>query len=296
MILKIFFVLIWLLLFRCAGTSLYPSYFKGKSGKANVVHSNLTIKDGFKICAIGDTGTGGEEQKLVAEKLFDEKCQLILHLGDIVYPIGIKSVDDKDVENKFFKYYRRHLKDGAQMLLTMGNHDRYLSGIVKPWQEIAKKTEGLVYPHLFYHYRLDNICIFSLDSNDFWDEQTDWMNKEVDFNGCDLKVGMTHHPYKSSGSHGEPPGRIKRFLKETVIGKMDVLVSGHDHNLADEGEIEGTTQLVSGSGAKKRSVRIKDSKFIASTLGYAVIYRQNNHWFYKFKDIHNKSLYEKLLK
>ena len=53
------------------------------------------------LCFIGDTGTGHPEQ-LESKKLLND-CTQVRHLGDIVYQVGIESVEDKNVKEKFLK-------------------------------------------------------------------------------------------------------------------------------------------------------------------------------------------------
>lgn len=83
------------------------------------------------------------------------------------------------------------------------------------------------------------------------------------------RIAFGHHPYLSNGRHGNAglydgvflEGLIgsgtglREFFEEYVLGQFDVYICGHDHNLQDLGEVEGTTLIVSGAGASTTDLR-----------------------------------------
>ncbi len=102
-------------------------------------------------------------------------------------------------------------------------------------------------------------------------EQFQWVQEALHASTGRWKIAFAHHPYISNGQHGDAghydsgagvlseqaSGRYyKAFLEQSVCGKVDVLFSGHDHDLewlkpvSDCGK---TFFIISGAGAKTRS-------------------------------------------
>lgn len=204
-------------------------------------------------------GMGNETQKLVAEALKKERCHSIHMLGDLIYPSGIKSVNDIELQEKFLKYYLPITEEGhnPSLNLILGNHDH--EGNPKAWEEVAKKYPKINYPSPYYLQNWSGLCLAHLES-DYYQLLTDFFRAQGQQNWltdqqkelkekCAVTVALTHHPYKSQGPHhGNAKGRMKRFHEKYIIGKFDYLVSGHEHILSDEGTIDGTHLYISGAG------------------------------------------------
>lgn len=229
----------------------------------SINHMEHTLKDGTaKFCFIGDLGDGSETQTKVAHALKDESCHSIHMVGDLIYPSGIRSVDDPTLEKKFMRYYRPITQSGQgpKLNLVLGNHDH--QGDVKAWMDLAKQEPSVVFPHPYYLQNWNGLCIAHLDSNyyklltDFFkgQSQISWMksNEEYMKNQCHTTVALTHHPYKSRGpNHFDAKGYMKEFHEENIVGKYHFLISGHEHILSDEGTVKGTRLLISGAGGRR---------------------------------------------
>ncbi len=236
----------------------------------------------YKFCFVGDTGTGEKGQKIVAKALEKENCHEIRILGDLIYPNGIKDENDSQLKEKFFSPYQDLLKRKNLMRPVMGNHDHRLNEMA--WIKVAEKNRFVFFPNLFYaEIYQDGLCFLNLDTESISSyllyrqavlTQLTWL-KEVTSqfkSKCLFSVVVSHHPYVSSGEHGNASGYLKRFLNQFVIGKTDLFISGHDHHLSDEGIYQGTTQLISGAGAKLRTLTKKPhGGYGKSNLGYIVV-------------------------
>ena len=66
---------------------------------------------------------------------------------------------------------------------------------------------------------------------------------------CKLSISVGHHPLFSSGDRKKGTPQLVKFLNKYVFGVVDLYISGHNHVLADEGERDGTVQLISGTGS-----------------------------------------------
>jgi hypothetical protein len=96
---------------------------------------------------------------------------------------------------------------------------------------------------------------------------------------------MGHRPYFSSGAHGDVTGKPKLLLDNTVIGTVDMYVSGHDHQLSDEDLKTGTKLIISGAGGKTKPLKKKPRKWGASALGYVVLEIEENVGRYEFRQV-----------
>ncbi len=99
----------------------------------------------------------------------------------------------------------------------------------------------------------------------YMNEQRAWLDTALAGSTAPWKIACTHHPYLSNGPHGdagnyeglpiEPLNGVhaKRFFEEHVLGKVSLLLSGHDHTLQvlePTASTKGTRQIVSGAAGK----------------------------------------------
>lgn len=226
----------------------------------------LAQEETVKICLIGDLGQETDHQRVMAEALEREECHRIFFLGDLVYPAGIDSLDDPEIENKFLRYYQPLLDRNPSLVigLMLGNHDH--QGTPSVWKDFSKKNEGFFFPNYYYFIDYGGLCMVALDTSFYMYneqvmeslEQSKWlMELESRLKNCDVKVALSHHPFKGGGYSGSKDwkgaeGAMKVFLDTYVIGKFDMHIAGHVHLLADDGKDEGTRMLISGTGGGNR--------------------------------------------
>src|SRR5262249_14515721 len=72
----------------------------------------------FRFLAFGDSGNGSNTQRAVAETMIAAKPDLIIHLGDLIYPNGAA----EDFKRNFFDPYRELLAR-VPFMPSLGNHD-----------------------------------------------------------------------------------------------------------------------------------------------------------------------------
>lgn len=270
---KHFFIYLTLIITACSHSRDLPK------NDPYIYRFDLSLKN-KKICFIGDTGTGTPEQYLVA-KILPKHCDQVRIVGDVIYPSGIKSPQDPQLEKKFFKPYEYFLKKKNSLFIVMGNHDYRQA--VTPWIEVANNQKGLFFPNEFYLEVWPEICFLALDTEPFdaWLKnetkklQIKWLPHITPFieKKCSGKklVGWGHHPYLSSGMHGEAmEGEFKSFMDKWIIGKVDSYIAGHDHHLAYEGKTQKTHHFVSGGGSQNRMVLDENSpqKYSSNGLGF----------------------------
>ncbi len=245
---------------------------------AYIIHPNqpasfvqeTQVPPSHRICLVGDTGENNEGQKRVAS-LIAENCDRVFILGDIIYPIGIRSENDPRLRTHFLDHYE---KLGIPFHLILGNHGYYSKvDPVGVWKRVGKIHNWVRFPHAFYLQKIGNLCFFAVDSTPItsakatirFQTQEEWLEKAVQTKGCKKKYLLSHHPWKSPGRHGDAKGRMKKFF-DKFEKYFDLLIAGHDHLLARDGK-----SIVSGAGAKLRTKLTRETAdFLAISLG---IYR-----------------------
>jgi len=249
----------------------------------------------IKFVALGDTGTGSENQYAVANAIQQtcetQGCDFALLLGDNIYDIGVDGIDDPQLQSKFEAPYRNL---NFPFYVVLGNHDYGTAGLVAEkgqhqvtYSDISDKWRM---PHHYYQFTRANTAFFALDTNaQFWEvdekqEQVvaDWINQST----APWKIAFGHHPYRSNGPHGNA-GKyegisgipyisgdgVKDFAENVWCGKADLYLSGHDHSRQWlEPTCQGTQLIVSGAGAKTTDLKGDNAVlFQADTLGFVHI-------------------------
>ena len=121
------------------------------------------------------------------------------------------------------------------------------------------------------------MTVFELDM-EYWVwyewKQGKWARDALASSNATWKIAYAHHPYLSNGLHGNAGNyegvpvlelftarfsgeTYRRWLVDNICGKVDLYVSGHDHDLQllhSIPECGNTIIMVSGAGAKTRSL------------------------------------------
>lgn len=250
------YLTLFLLLLACAEP-------KGKV----YLDKSLQEEENVKFCFTGDMGKDTAHQEVLAEALRRENCNRIFFLGDLVYPKGINGIDDPHLEDTFLRYYDPLLNNDLNLHinLVLGNHDH--KGDPAAWKKIGEKNDRYFFPNYWYMIDYGGLCFVALDTSFYYylsevgetAEQTRFIQGlQSRLKECDLKVAVTHHPFKGVGYDAEDDwegssGALKVFLDTYVIGVFDIHLAGHVHIVVDDGKDEGTRMLISGAGGETRA-------------------------------------------
>lgn len=224
-------------------------------------------------------------------------CDFALGLGDNIYDSGVDSVADLQFKTKFedpyknlnFPFYMT-LGNHDNTWISAGDgldNDKGEIQVAYTYQE-NRPSDKWHMPARMYSFtaplqQTDALVEFiSLDSNPlaavgdadftYWqlpyrDKAVQWLKNTLANTTTPWKIAFSHHPFISNGRHGNAglydgvPGAglvYYDMLKNNVCGKVDLLISGHDHDLQllkANAKCGKTLQIVSGAGAKSRDLK-----------------------------------------
>lgn len=246
------------------------------------------------LIAVGDTGTGEEMQYRVAdamEKVCRESfCSGVLILGDIIQDEdGVSSVYDPDFQMKFEKPYQGI---DVPFYMALGNHDYY--GCVEC--EIAYSTMSAKWklPSRYYKESFGALIdLVILDTENLDRKQIDWAVNELKNSKSKWKIVAGHRPLVSYDErHGSSEEERKPLLEEIICQKADFYLTGHDHNLRDDGDHCGVRLFtIGGGGAPLGKITKSDLPFALSDYGFARIEANNKKISVEFINIEGEIIY-----
>lgn len=240
-------------------------------------------REALHLLAIGDFGTGGADQKRVAEAMRQFVAAKKLRpaglwlLGDNVYgptPEGF-SVRSKRWQEEIEAMYPAAVFPGPQWAV-LGNHDYHDNAGGEQVQLAYARQPGVRWhlPDKWYRVDLGGpkplVTFIALDSNlpevsGGYDKkkkrqrtslsaaeaerQQAWLKSQLAGPRAPFTVVVAHHPLYSNGSHGDSPHLQKLWGGLLQEHRVHAYLCGHDHDLQHL-ELEGlfTSFVLSGGG------------------------------------------------
>ena len=232
--------------------------------------------------AIGDTGFGGEILRANAagmERAAEERpVGFALLLGDNFYLEGVQTTEDPRWKEIF--------EDGfpgkalaVPFYAVLGNHDH--RGSLDAQIAYTKQSARWKMPARWYTFSMPlkdgaSAQFFALDTQPWksgWaeaSEEASWLEGELSRSRARWKIVFGHHPLLSHGSHGPTEAVAERLGPLLERSGVDLVVSGHDHDLQLLRSKSGWLQLVSGAGSSTRDTSWgDDTLFAAASPGFA---------------------------
>jgi calcineurin-like phosphoesterase family protein len=222
----------------------------------------------LRFVSVADTGTGAKGQYAVAGAMnFYHKrnpYNLVVLAGDNIYNNG----EIEKINAVFERPYQALLKQGVKFQACLGNHDiRTANG------DPQVRYAGFNMKGRYYTFRRNQVQFFALDtnSNADWKNQLVWLEQELKRSQASWKVVFGHHPIYASGVYGSNPEFIKTFTPLFQKYGVQLYINGHEHHYERTRSINGTTYLITGSGAGTRPVgRSEWTEYSAEKLAFAV--------------------------
>jgi hypothetical protein len=216
-----------------------------------------------RLAVLGDVGTGDTNEwgtaNLVTQAAKSDPFDGLVLLGDNVYPDG----DPSRLGATVFDPFAPILDQGTALLPVLGNHD------VQEGHANGQVT-ALGMPGRWYATDIGSVLFIALDSNLVGDpDQLHWLESTLAAKKAPWVIVATHHPAYSAGYHGSD-----RDVQETWVPiferyRVDLVLSGHDHDYQRIEPIQGVTYIVSGGGSKIRPTGRTDfTAYAASVLHF----------------------------
>ena len=228
----------------------------------------LPASGDLDLVLFGDSGAGSAAQFRVARQLARSEADVLVHLGDIVYPHFTVGRTD----TRCLSVYRELLRT-TPFYFAWGNHDLYggtepfLTAFRQPTNSVTlenHRAEG-TRPEFFYSFDAGDVhvaVLFWPYSNQYYMRegcpQLQWLEKDLATTTKPWKILALHHPVNTSGYH-----RFDDYNRNLVADRIEVaerllpvarrhgvqlIASGHDHNYERFHPIGGTHTVVTGGG------------------------------------------------
>lgn len=234
----------------------------------------------------GDWGSGDANQMAVADRADAlcqaERCDFGLFLGDNFYDHGVSSADDPQWDSKYRDVYPIRPSLQIPWYAVLGNHD--WDGVANAQAQVdfdlLDKDPYWRMPAFNYSVSMGGsmqplLEIFVINSNQFDTAAQGWLLNALNASQASWKILAFHHPIFNNGSvHPDDEKGIYPSLKPLICGKVDLLLSGHEHlfsHLRDSADPCGYDQLIVGTGGKAVYSSQPDARtiFTDSSLGVA---------------------------
>ena len=264
--------------------------------------------DHLQLIAVGDTGTGNEDQFKVAEGMAkvceEDGCDLVLMLGDNFYPYGVSSHLDPQFDSKFELVYT---KINKPFFAVLGNHDVKQDVLSQVLYTLKSDTWRM--PNYEYSFETSAARFYGLNTNCPFSSERLRKNlnqKEKEITADDSELPWTivfgHHSVFSNGTHGDVDIFTRLYWSWLLEGRVDLYLSGHNHHLAHlQHGNSATDYLISGAGGKhyrSTSEREQLNKSAASVLythndtGFIWLDISRGKLTIRFHDSSGKKIYE----
>jgi uncharacterized protein (TIGR03382 family) len=219
--------------------------------------------------AMGDFGTGGNDQQEVAASMLARRPDLFIAMGDNAYESGTEA----EIQNNLFLPMADLLSE-VPFFAVAGNHEYvtnqsqpYLDNLYLPTSPSGgERYYSFDWGHVHF-VGLDSSCAIGLASKErcTLEAQLAWLEKDLAQSQADWTVVYFHHPPWSSGAHGSQLVMRREFSPLFEQYGVDLVLTGHDHNyersypMKGEGLAPSGTRgipylVVGGGGAALRSI------------------------------------------
>ncbi len=203
------------------------------------------------FAAIGDFGTGDQNEADVANLVLSWNPDFIITLGDNNYPVGAAEHMDAAVGQFFHSFiypYKGSFGEGAEtnrFFPSLGNHDLMTDNGQPYYDYFTLPGNGR-----YYDFTWGAMHLFALDDIESEPDgvgvssaQAEWLKAGLAASTATWNVVYMHYPPYSSGLHGSTDWARWPYKEWGA----DVVLAGHDHTY-ERLEEDGLTYFVNGLG------------------------------------------------
>jgi acid phosphatase type 7 len=227
----------------------------------------------FAIGDWGDSDTSADDVRdQMAEELAARPAELLISMGDNAYSAGAFSEIEEYVHDRY-----RNIFPSLPYFPSHGNHD-YGTDANGPSLAVYALPENALREgdkERYYSFDWGDVHFVAVDtenpldqiSDAATDDMADWLAQDLAATDRTWKVVYFHKPPFSSGSHGNDTNVQERLVPIFEQQKVDLVLSGHDHNYERTIPINGITYVVAGGGGTSlRDVGSSDFTAIAKSI------------------------------
>lgn len=235
-----------------AGCAEAPSGPEAETAASRAASEYKVVAVGDIVCAPGSprsaTRCRHAETAALAQQLAPDA---VIGLGDLQYESGTLKAFKSEYDPTW----------GALNDITLpvpGNHEYRTSGASGYFTYFSDRPTGR---KGYYARTLGDWQAYLLNTNCSKIDcaaQRRWLDRRLSDRPAKCTLFATHHPRFSSGEHGSQKF-LRSFMKIAVKHRVDLVLSGHDHNYerfrrsdadGDSAPTRGFFQFVSGAGGK----------------------------------------------
>ncbi len=239
--------------------------------------------------SVGDEITA----KLVVGVLTQNPGANVFTLGDNVYPNGT-SQEFSDCYNPSWGSFK------ARTHPVPGNHDYNTPNATGYYEYYGAKAGDPSKGYYSYNFGAWHIVVVNsncaaIGGCETGSSQEKWLQNDLKTSPSKCQILMWHHPRFSSGPHGNADF-MQDIWKAAIENDVELVLNGHDHtyerfvpmNAAGEPDVNGTTQIVVGSGGISHYAFVgqKPNRASANADTYGVLKFELAASSYKFEFLH----------
>lgn len=230
---------------EAAGTYTYTLHYEGLLGRPAVMAGPFEFRGppptggAHRFIVLGDSGNGSNTQAALAELMHRQSPDLLIHVGDLIYPAGATA----DYAPNFYEPNAALIRS-IPFMPCLGNHDVATERGAPMLREFVLPKNGPPGIETGRNYWFDFGCVrfAALDTNlkqaggDITHEQmksvvAPWLREALEKCDSAWKVVYFHHPFYTGSSHSAEGGA---YVKEAYLDVLescgvDVVFWGHNH-------------------------------------------------------------------
>ncbi|RME95011.1 MAG: metallophosphoesterase family protein, partial [Verrucomicrobia bacterium] len=225
-----------------------------------------------RFAVMGDVGTGRPAQYTLAGRLREANPDLVLMVGDLVYPEFSRNRADF----RWFSVYAEHLRTTPYFVVA-GNHDVTYASDHSFLDHFAMPENGpILRERQAAHQGPEGHWAYSFDCGDVHfvglyvpillpdydlpedSDQIAWLEQDLAASNRPWKVVFLHHPLFSSGPHGNDDYNGNGLTDTVELGGrllplfqahgVQFVFAGHDHIYERHTPWQGIQTIVTGAG------------------------------------------------
>lgn len=227
-------------------------------GPTHTVRMPPDRKATIRFIAFGDSGSGGNGQYDLAAIMARQKCDLVIHTGDLIYPAGAP----QDYYRKFYDPYAA-LIASAPFMASLGNHDCATDKGAPLLRQFVLPQNGPagIEPERNFWFDYGSARFVALDTNrstelgtisfeDMKAKVAPWLREVLSSNDARWKFVFFHHPPYTGSTHDAGGQAFVKDAFSAILDDtgVDMVFTGHNHLYERTAPIRGDKVVGEGEG------------------------------------------------